>query len=109
MSDYIEYKVRVYKDGTKEWRWYLNDELHREDGPAMEHANGANEWWLDGKRHREDGPAVEWANGDKDWYLNRKYYTEADYKAEMEKTNNTCEGKVITIEGKEYTLTEVKL
>ena len=131
MSDYIEYKVRVYKDGTKEWRWYLNDELHREDGPAVEWANGTKEWrlqgvrhredgpaveypdgdkrwYLDGKLHREDGPAIEWADGDEWWYLKDVKYTKSDYKAEMEKTNTTCEVKTITIEGKEYTLTEVK-
>ena len=27
-------------------------------------------WYLNGKRHREDGPAVECANGYKEWYLN---------------------------------------
>jgi hypothetical protein len=27
-------------------------------------------WYLDDKLHREDGPAEEWANGDKCWYLN---------------------------------------
>ena len=85
MSDYIDYKVRVYKDGAKEWRWYLNDELHREDGPAMEYAEG--EKW---------------------WYLNGKHYTESEHKAEMAKRNNTCDGKIVTIEGKEYKLTEVK-
>ena len=30
----IEYTVKVRADGTKEW--YLNDKLHREDGPAIE-------------------------------------------------------------------------
>ena len=41
----IEYTV-TYKVGTR--RWYLKS------------------WW--GKKlHREDGPAVEWANGTKYW------------------------------------------
>jgi hypothetical protein len=50
--------------------WYLNDQLHREDGPAIERANGDKMWFLDGRLHRTDGPAVEWADGDKRWYLN---------------------------------------
>ena len=58
MSDYIKYEVRVYEGGEKSW--YLN-----------------------GERHREDGPAVEWADGSMGWYLNDIEYTEADYKAEM--------------------------
>jgi hypothetical protein len=79
--------------------WFLNDELHRVDGPAIEFANGNKEWWrfgklhrqarhgepdgpaierasgdkgwwLDGGRHRVDGPAIEFVNGDKEWWLN---------------------------------------
>ena len=33
-------------------------------------ANGTKEWWLNGELHREGGPAIEWANGNKVWYLN---------------------------------------
>ena len=51
----IEYTVKVYPDGDKEW--YLN-----------------------GKLHREDGPAREWADGDKSWYLNGKRVTEEEHK-----------------------------
>ena len=47
-----------------------NNELHREDGPAFEYADGTKAWYLNGERHREDGPAVEDANGHKEWYLN---------------------------------------
>ena len=43
--------------------------LHREDGPAVEYANGDKCWYLNDKLHREDGPAVEYANGDKVWYI----------------------------------------
>jgi hypothetical protein len=55
-------------NGTK--YWYLNGQLHREDGPAIEYANGHKEWYLNGKLHRKDGPAVEYVNGDKRWYFN---------------------------------------
>ena len=41
--------------------WYLNEKLHREDGPAVECAYGYKAWYLNGKRHREGGPAEEWA------------------------------------------------
>ena len=35
---------------------YYNDKgkLHREDGPAMELANGTKCWYKNGKHHRED-------------------------------------------------------
>jgi|SRR5579859_2234034 len=52
--------------GTK--RYYLNSQLHREDGPAVEHANGNKSWLLHGQYHREDGPAIEYANGEKLWF-----------------------------------------
>jgi hypothetical protein len=74
MTDYIKYEVKVYTDGDK--YWYLNGNLHREDGPAIECANGDKHWWLNGNLHREDGPAVEWADGTKSWYLNGKRHRE---------------------------------
>ena len=50
--------------------WYRNGELHREDGPAIECANGTKYWYRNGELHREDGPAIEYANGNKHWYRN---------------------------------------
>ena len=70
----ITYTVKVDEYKTK-W-WYLNDKLHREDGPAVEWADGSKWWYLNGKRHREDGPAIEWADGSKWWYLNGKFHRE---------------------------------
>ena len=32
------------------------------------HSNGTKAWYNLGKRHREDGPAVEYADGNKDWF-----------------------------------------
>jgi hypothetical protein len=61
-------KCTAYPNGDK--HWFLNGELHRVDGPAIENANGTKRWYLNDKRHRVDGPAVEYANGDKYWYLN---------------------------------------
>ena len=70
----IEYTVKVLENGDKEW--YLNGELHREDGPAVEYSDGDKEWYLNGKFHREDGPAFEGSNGDKFWCLNGKSHRE---------------------------------
>jgi hypothetical protein len=70
----ITYTVKV--DAAKTKRWYLNDKLHREDGPAIEWANGSKRWYINGERHREDGPASEYADGSKFWYLNGKLHRE---------------------------------
>ena len=58
--------TKVDGRGNKYWR--RGGKLHRDDGPAIEWADGSKEWYRDGKRHREDGPAVEWASGDKEWW-----------------------------------------
>ena len=104
---YITYEVRVYENGTKGWflnnerhredgpaiersngdkSWCLNGELHREDGPAIECSNGDRYWYLNGERHREDGPAVEWVSGYKEWYLNDVEYTEEEFNRKMSPT-----------------------
>ena len=104
-NNYKEYTVRVYKNRTE---WYLNDKRHREDGPAIEWADGSKEWYLNGKRHREDGPAVEHANGTKEWWLNGIKYCEVDWKKKVSKLNNSCNGRIIEIDGKKYRLIEEK-
>lgn len=63
-----------FSNGTK--FWYLNSELNREDGPAIEFFNGTKEWWLNNRKHREDGPAVERIDGIKEWYNNGKRHRE---------------------------------
>jgi hypothetical protein len=50
--------------------YYFKGELHRDNGPATEYADGDKEWYRNGRRHRDDGPAIECANGYKSWYQN---------------------------------------
>ena len=107
-NDYKEYTVRVYKDKTE---WLLNGKLHREDGPAVEGADGSKSWLLNGKLHREDGPAVECVDGTKSWWLNGIEYTEIEWKKEIKKLNlkkNSCDGRIVEIDGKKYKLIEEK-
>ena len=60
-----EYKVKQYGDRIE---WYLNDKLHREDGPAIEYANGDRWWCLNGQQYSEQeflnkmspAPTTEW-------------------------------------------------
>lgn len=119
-----EYRVKVCKDRT-EWfnldderhredgpaienkrngykAWWLNGKLHREGAPAIERADGTKFWYLNGKLHREDGPAVEWANGDKVWYLNGERLTEEDFNKRI--GYMSCEGREVEIDGKTYIL-----
>ena len=54
-----------WANGTTEY--YKNGALHRDDGPAVEHADGTKKHYKNGAVHREDGPAIERADGTK-WY-----------------------------------------
>ena len=68
MSEPITYEVKVYTNGDK--FWYLNDELHREDGPA-----------------------IEWADGSKSWYLNGKGLSHSQWKKEVAKLNQSSQSR----------------
>ena len=79
--------------------------MHREDGPAIERADGYKAWYLNGKMHREDGPAIERAAGYKAWYLNGEQLSEAEFNART-KPAPSCEGKVVEVDGVKYKLTK---
>ena len=70
-----------YANGDKSW--YINGKLHREDGPANEYSDGSKSWYINGERHREDGPAIEYKNGSKAWWLNDRCITEEEFNARM--------------------------
>lgn len=75
------FTARSARTGTNRNReWYLNGKIHREDGPAIECADGSKKWYLNGKRHRIDGPAVEYASGLKLWYIDDVEYTQKAFK-----------------------------
>ena len=73
--DILKYRIEVNMYGTR--RYYNNaGELHRDEGPAVEWADGTKLWYQNGQLHRTDGPAVESRDGDKRWYINGKRLTE---------------------------------
>ena len=98
-----------YVDGDK--FWYQNNKYHRLDGPAFEYANGDKRWYQNGKLHRLDGPAVEYSDGNKRWFIEGVKYTQAEFKKKVKELKNPkspCDGKIVTIEGKQYKLQELK-
>jgi hypothetical protein len=68
-----EQQVTINSSGDKVWHNQAG-EIHREDGPAMIYADGAESWWQNNLRHREDGPAVINNYGDKFWYIHGKLH-----------------------------------
>jgi len=65
-----------WADGGREW--WRNGWCHREDGPAID-KYGRVEWFINDKRHRLDGPAVHCPNGSKRWYINGEELTEEEH------------------------------
>ena len=58
------------------FRYYNeNDELHREDGPAIEYADGEKWWFKNAKLHRENGPAIERVSCNNSYYYNGIWYS----------------------------------
>ena len=62
-----------HKTNPEIYSYYVNGELHRSDGPAHSDMNGKS-WYQDGVFHREGGPACEYVNGDEHWYQNGKLH-----------------------------------
>ena len=72
-----------YKDGTTSTTLDVYRPLHREDGPAIERANGDKFWYIDNKLHRSDGPAVTRKGVDgpqvKYFWIDNEHYSEKDF------------------------------
>jgi hypothetical protein len=78
-------ELKISPDGTHEW--WLNGQLHRQDGPAIEYPDGTREWCLNGQLHRQDGPAIERADGTREWWLNGKKFKNCErFLKALEKT-----------------------
>ena len=97
-------------DGTT--MWYFNNKLHRTNGPAVEYPNeypdyyphGFRAWYIHGVRCRVDGPAIENADGVLWWYINGNRVTEQEHRDFY----NPPKPKTININGKEFTVEELK-
>ena len=67
-----EVELKIDEFGTKRYFIKGANILHRENGPAVEGANGYKVWYQYDKRHRLDGPAIEWSDGYKEYWINGK-------------------------------------
>jgi hypothetical protein len=100
-----EYHVKVGPDRTE---WSQNGKLHREGGPALEYVCGDKFWYRMDLLHRVDGPAIEQGNNITYYYLDGIRLTKEEHAARVNSpsTPNTpsLHGKVVVIDGREYTL-----
>lgn len=62
-------------------KYYLNDLLHREDGPAIERSDGINDWYIYGKMkgmQLRDGNSNTFS-----YYMDGESYTEEKFKTKI--------------------------
>lgn len=72
----ITYRVEIDDfNGVTRWYKWGTDDLHRENGPAVEYVDGRREWWVNGRY--KDGLAIEYPDGYKCWYLNNERILDA--------------------------------
>ena len=76
--DALKYRIEVDKWGARCY-YNTNGQLHRENGPAIEYADGSKSWYKNDQYHRTDGPAIDWTRGRKEWYINGEELTEAEF------------------------------
>jgi hypothetical protein len=68
---------RKYSD--RECWFNEKDQLHREDGPAVEYVHGSKYWYNNGQLHRLDGPAIEYKYISKAWWINGNPYSKKQF------------------------------
>lgn len=91
-----KYYVKVFPNGDT--YWFTNPEctiIHRENGPAIEFADGYKVYFQNNKWHRLDGPARIWSDGYEEYWIDGLEYTKEDF---LKKTKPVKELTVAEVE-----------
>ena len=81
--------VKEYKAPSDFYWFEPDDKLGKY---VIIYPNGTKSWYKDGKRHRENGPAIECADGNKSYYLNDEQFIKEKY-IEYIKSKSICPAK----------------
>ena len=73
--------VLVATPNGNQQEYYLNDVIHRTDGPAMITTDGTQIWFENGVLHCLTGPAIIQLDGAKEWVVNGIRMTEVEFNA----------------------------
>ena len=87
---------RIEKDDIA-IQYFLNDKLHRIDGPEKEWYSGSKSWYQNGKRHRINGPAVEHADGYKEYWIEGTLYSKEEFDKKVALLNNKAKMIIILV------------
>ena len=100
----------TYADGAE--FWYQDNVLHRVGGPAAIYADGVQVWLCNGEKHNPDGYAyINPNSGENQYWIHGKILSEKEFfnvthPAQQEPL--PVKEETITIEGKKMTLRELK-
>ena len=64
----VPIKLSITKSGVR--YWFKQNEISRDNGPAIVDLPYYRAWWLDGKPHRVGGPVYIWGDGLREWFEN---------------------------------------
>ena len=73
--------LEKYENDYGDIIYYIKDTniKHNPYGPAYIDKNGYKEYWIENKLHRLDGPARIWITGTELYYINHKYLTKEEF------------------------------
>ena len=63
----MKYVAKIYLDNNS-FSFFMGDNFHRANGPAVNGDSGNKYWMQNNEYHRLDGPAIEHSNGAKEWF-----------------------------------------
>ena len=64
----VPIKLSITKSGVR--YWFKQNEISRDNGPAIVDLPDYRAWWLNGKPHRVGGPVYIWGDGLREWFEN---------------------------------------
>lgn len=88
--------------------FFVDGKLHRDHGPANILPGGTKRWYTNGQLNRLDGPAVEYTNGAKEFWVEGRSFSETNFNMFIAMKNDSCNNKIVEIDGKKYKLTLVE-
>jgi len=77
--DYYNEQITIGEHPPRIKEWFVNSELHKTETSE----NGNKFWYLNDKLHREDGPAQVYTDGEERWWLNNTEYSKRGWREEM--------------------------
>ena len=73
----VPIKLSITKSGVR--YWFKQNEISRDNGPAIILIGSHQSWLRHGMPYRLDGPARIWDNGNKEWWFDANPVSEYEH------------------------------